>query len=94
MIELLINAVYIFSGVLHYLILFRIVMSWLPIGGSNPAVQFLFSITEPILAPIRRLLQNSPLGGSGMMIDFSPILAFLLLRLGTEMIITMLSSFI
>jgi YggT family protein len=55
-----------------YVLLARALMSWIPnLDPYNPAVQFLHSITEPVLEPIRKLVP--PLGG---MIDISLIIAF------------------
>ena len=65
------------------LIIARALLSWFPIsqGGILGAIFVLVSsITEPIIYPIRRLVQRSPLGGGGMMIDFSPMIAMLLIR--------------
>ena len=55
----------------------RIIMSWFPINaGSGLATVygFLYSITEPVLGPIRRVIP--PLGAGGMGIDLSPIIVF------------------
>lgn len=55
-----------------YVLLARALMSWIPnLDPYHPAVQFLYSITEPVLEPIRKLVP--PLGG---MIDISMIIAF------------------
>jgi YggT family protein len=55
-----------------YVLLARALLSWIPnIDPYHPAVQFLYSITEPVLEPIRKLVP--PLGG---MIDISMIIAF------------------
>ncbi len=71
----------VFVEILDYLILARVFLSWIPIGRSNPIIRFVYALTEPILAPIRNMLQKSPLGGPGMILDFSPIIAFFLIRL-------------
>ncbi len=71
----------IFVEILDYLILARVFLSWIPIGRDNPIIRFIYALTEPILAPIRNMLQKSPLGGPGMILDFSPIIAFFLIRL-------------
>ena len=55
-----------------WLILIRALISWVNPDPFNPIVQFLERVTEPILAPIRRLLPQMP-------IDISPIIAFLIL---------------
>lgn len=57
----------------------RVIISWLPISRDNRLIYFLYQITEPILAPIRSLISRSAFG-KNMMFDFSPIVAFLLIR--------------
>lgn len=66
-----------FFGLLDFLIFVRVILSWIPIGRGNPIIQLLYTLTEPILAPIRSLLDKSPLGG--MMLDFSAVFALILL---------------
>jgi YggT family protein len=58
---------------LYVLILGRVLMSWVNPRYDSTLGRFLFEATEPILAPIRRALPSTG------MIDFSPIVAFLLL---------------
>jgi len=41
------------------LVLARIVISWVDPAGRNQVSIFLFRVTEPILAPVRRLLPSS-----------------------------------
>lgn len=38
------------------------------------------SVTEPLMAPIRKLLYKSPLGGPGMMLDISPIIVLFIIQ--------------
>ena len=59
--------------ILYWLILIRALISWVNPDPFNPIVQFLIKTTEPILAPIRKIL---PLGFR-FGIDISPIIAFL-----------------
>ncbi|MFI3173742.1 MAG: YggT family protein [Bacillota bacterium] len=77
---LLLNAVDMFFRVVEMLIFATILLSWLPIGRENALVGMLHSLTDPILMPCRKMLENSPLG-RGMMLDFSPIIALILLSL-------------
>ena len=56
----------------YWMILIRALLSWVSPDPFNPIVQFLERATEPVLAPIRRLLPH-------MGIDISPIIAFLIL---------------
>lgn len=81
---LIAEALYIFGSVLQGLIVFRALLSWLPIDRDNVIVRFLNAMTEPILGPIRNLIFKSPMGGSGMMIDFSPIIAWIVINLVTR----------
>jgi YggT family protein len=56
------------------LIFMRIVFSW-GLSSINPVMRFLIRVTEPVLAPFRRLIP--PLG----MFDISPIVVLFLLQL-------------
>ncbi len=61
-------------GILYILLVIRIILSWLQIDYYyNSVIQAIYAITEPILAPFRRL----PLQVG--MLDFSPVVAFLVL---------------
>jgi YggT family protein len=66
-----------FFAALEVLILARVVLSWLNPRFEGPVARLVFETTEPILAPIRRILPSTG------MIDFSPIVAFLLIGLLT-----------
>ena len=73
MAEFFVRFVDVLSIVLHVAILGRVIISWLPISSENPIVVVLYQITEPILGPIRAVLPR--LG----MLDFSPIVAILMI---------------
>jgi len=64
-----------FFAALEVLILGRVLMSWLNPRFEGPVGRLLYEATEPILAPIRRILPSTG------MIDFSPIVAFLVIGL-------------
>ena len=57
------------------LILARVILSFIRIDPYHPIVRLVYDLTEPILAPIRRILP--PMSG----LDFSPLIALLLLQL-------------
>lgn len=65
--------------IIEFVILIRVILSWVPLGRDNPIVKIVYALSEPLLHPIRELLKKSPLGG-GMMLDFSPIILVLLLQ--------------
>lgn len=64
---------------LYWLIFARIILSFLAVfmrfDPHHPIMRFIHEITEPIMAPFRRLIP--PIGG----MDFSPIVLFLVLNL-------------
>lgn len=75
------------------LIFIRAILSFFPIKRNNPIIRILYTLTEPVLAPIRQLLAKSPLGGPGMMLDFSPVLAFILLEVIRNVLISLIAMF-
>ena len=77
---LLVQALGVFFSFLETVIFVRIILSWFPIGYNNPISRILYQLTEPILGPVRNMVDKSPIGG-GMGLDFSPIFALILMRL-------------
>lgn len=73
-------------NVVYFLLVIRILLSWFGVNPYNELVQILFKITEPILAPFRKLPLR--LG----MIDFSPILAFIVLTFLRSLIVGILTQ--
>lgn len=57
-----------------YIIIARALISWVNPDPYNPIVQFLYRITEPVLAPIRRLIPIYKIG-----IDISPIIVIMII---------------
>ncbi len=55
-------------------IFIRVVLSWVSPGQHNTLSIILYQVTEPILAPLRRII---PRVG---MLDFSPMAAIILLQ--------------
>lgn len=51
---------------LELMVFARVILSFINPGGRGPVAGFIISATEPILAPVRRLLPRTG------MIDFSP----------------------
>lgn len=87
MLPILIQSVDMLFTFVRMLLLARIILSWLTMAtGPNALVQFVYNLTEPLLMPIRRVLAKSPLGGPGMMLDFSVLILFLLLQIGQDLL--------
>ncbi|MDW7675691.1 MAG: YggT family protein [Bacillota bacterium] len=70
--------------VMSWLIIARVLLSWIRHNPYSPIIRFVYEITEPILGPFRRLIPR--LGA----IDFSPIIALLALRYLETIIIKLL----
>lgn len=75
--QLLVDTISMLFSFINFILLIRIILSWLPIG-RNIVTNILYSLTEPLLAPIRNLLNKSPIS-EGLMVDFSPIILVIVL---------------
>ena len=63
----------LFLEIYTWILIARVLMSWFNPNPYNPLVQFVLRLTEPVLAPIRRVLPS--MGG----LDLSPIEEFVAL---------------
>ena len=61
---------------LQILILARCVLSFVPAWQRQPLGLIIIALTEPILRPLRSVVR---IGGSGAALDFSPMIAFLII---------------
>ncbi len=66
--------------VLTIAIIFRAIISWFSPRPTNMLVVILHQVTEPILAPLRRIIPRV-----GMM-DFAPLAAIILLQVITRLL--------
>ena len=63
-------------GLYSWVIIAAALISWVSPDPRNPIVMFLRQVTEPVLAPVRRLLPQWKTGG----LDFSPLLVILAIQ--------------
>ena len=77
----LVNTIFFIA---YIAIIARIVLSWVGADTYNSIVQIVYSISEPLLAPARRL----PLQVGGF--DFSPILVFFVLKILNGLVINII----
>ena len=77
----LVSFVDILFQVLIFAILIRALISWFPIAPTSPSIRLLDDITEPILAPLRRVVPRL-----GMM-DITPIVAMIGLQLLRQILV-------
>lgn len=93
MILTLIDAVYIFSELLIWIIMARCILSFFvrdPYSGIGKVYLFTIKLTEPIVSPIRNLMRNFNTG----MFDFSLLIAFILIEVVTEILVRVLALFL
>jgi YggT family protein len=60
--------------ILKLALIVRVISSWLPISPYSAWLRWSYALSEPVLAPLRRIVPN--LGG----LDITPILAYFLLN--------------
>jgi YggT family protein len=68
-----------------FIVLARVLMSWINIDPYSPLARAIYNLTEPVLAPVRNILP--PAAG----LDFSPIVVILLLQVVGQILVSMFS---
>lgn len=81
-ISLMIHACFTFYT---FILLIRLLSSWFPSAQSFKAIRWIHYYTEPYLKIFRKIIP--PVG----MMDFSPLVAFLALRIMEKMLLTLIS---
>lgn len=85
LVELVNTAIMIYT----YALLARIILSWVPHDPrGNPIIFWLYRVTEPVLAPARRIIP--PMG----MVDVSPIAVFILLEVVRRLLVALLMGLV
>ncbi len=77
----------LFVHVFMIAIFIQVILSWVNPGAYNPATVILYRLTEPVLAPARKLLP--PIGG----LDLSPIIVIIALQMSIILVVTPLTHF-
>lgn len=67
--------------VMIWLVVIRCLLSFVRHNPYQPVIRFIYEVTEPVMAPFRRLIPA--VGG----IDFSPIVVFLVLELVRQLVL-------
>ena len=75
---ILVRVVSVLLFALELLLLARAITSWLPFSEDSPLVNFLLTVTEPIVLPVRNLLERSETI-SAMPFDLSLIVTYFIL---------------
>jgi len=70
----------LFLTALWIAIIARAILSWFDRGMRNPISQFVYRLTEPIIAPIRQIMPRTGF------IDFSPLVAIIIIAILRQML--------
>jgi YggT family protein len=78
--------------VYQFLILVRVLLSWVNTNPyrpmiDHPLIRLLHQVTEPVLAPLRRVIP--PIGGA---IDVSPVVVLIVLEILRRFLVSILLS--
>lgn len=78
--DVVLKALYNFVFILIIFIFIRVLISWLPIDRNSRLCEFINTVTEPMLSPLRKLVDLSIFGGKGQIFDLSPFIAVIILQ--------------
>ncbi len=83
----LISIISVLFSLYQFLILIRVLLSWVNVSPYSPWVQALYRVTEPVLQPLRRLIP--PIGGT---LDISPVVAMIVLEIARRILFSLLAA--
>ena len=75
---LLIRSFSVFFQLINFLLVVRVLMSWVKYNPQNRYIMLLFNLTDPLLDPFKRLLKR--LNVNLEMVDLSPLVAMLAIQ--------------
>lgn len=93
MAERLCTTTVVFFRVVQILVLLRLPILMKLVHKENLLFKFVQTVTEPILSPIRRIIDRSVVGKYAIF-DFSPVLAFVLIGYIEYIILLIIKAFI
>jgi len=80
-------AIFYTAQIVTLMIIIRAFMTFFPrVDRHHPVVRFLDSVVDPILTPFQRMMP--PMAG----LDLSPILAILTIRIGSELLMSLVGG--
>lgn len=65
---------------IQFLMVIRAILSWIPSLYGSPISSLLYQLTEPLIAPVRSLMDRYGIG-RGFPVDLSFLITFLLLSM-------------
>ncbi|MFY9432177.1 MAG: YggT family protein [Thermacetogeniaceae bacterium] len=83
----IISVISLAINIYFWLIVARVILSFIRPRTYHPIIRFIYEVTEPLLSLCRRMLP-----GTVMNIDFSPLLAVILLEVVRVLLISLVRS--
>jgi YggT family protein len=78
--------IWMLINIYSFVILARVLMSWINVDPYSPLARVIYDLTEPVLAPARNLLPPA----AGM--DFSPIIVLVVLQVLGSILVSMVGG--
>jgi len=85
--QFIIRLVSVAIDIYIWLIVARVILSFIRLRTYHPIIRFIYEMTEPLLGLCRRILP-----GTVMNLDFSPFIAIIILEVVRYFLISLLSS--
>jgi YggT family protein len=83
----LVQLVNLFFTLYTFLIFGRVLLSWVRLSPYHPVAEWIYRLTEPVLAPIRNMMPQTG------MFDWSPMIAMFGLMILRQIVVMFLLSF-
>lgn len=84
---LILQAVNVAFEIFYWMMIARVILSWVPIGYNSKIVAYIYEITDVLLRPIKRYLPTT-IGG----VDFSPIIGIFALDFLRRLVLKLILS--
>ncbi len=86
-VQFIIRLVSVAIDIYIWLIVARVILSFIRLRTYHPIIRFIYEMTEPLLGLCRRILP-----GTVMNLDFSPFIAIIILEIVRYFLISLLNS--
>lgn len=83
------NTLHVILRIYMFILLLRVILSWIRIPSLYQVTVILYHLTEPVLKPIRRYVPPYKMGG----LDISPLIVFLILVFIDNFLVSSLSIY-
>ena len=83
------STLHVILRIYMFIILFRVILSWVRVPSLYQVTVILYRLTEPVLKPIRRYVPPYKMGG----LDISPLIVFLIIVFIDNFLVSSLSLY-